>query len=236
MNGVTVLQAFAAVVRRDLMLALRRRADVLNTLVFFVIVVSLFPLGVGPEMTMLRTMAPGIVWVAALLASMLALSRLFAAENTSYVSRLVLIDGGGVFQPSGCLRPLIRLPVLSNPIINMLRKQAYSVNGLKRAIADEKMLTPEFVANAQAASIGFVAALRQIALTTPPSLRTPTCPTLVIWGELDRLSTVDSGRRVAAEINGAKLTIIPHAAHMPQIEQPDNFLQVAQPFLLGTAS
>lgn len=80
MNGVTGMQAFAAVVRRDLMLALRRRADVLNTLVFFVIVVSLFPLGVGPEMDMLRKMAPGIVWVAALLASMLALSRLFAAD------------------------------------------------------------------------------------------------------------------------------------------------------------
>jgi len=163
------------------------------------------------------------------------LGRLFAAENTSYVSRLVLIDGGGMFHAPGCLHPLIRLPVLSNPIINMIRKQSYSLNGLKRAIADEKMLTPEFVANAQAASIGFVAAQRQIALTTPPSLRTPTCPTLVIWGEQDRLSSVDDGKRVAAEINGAKFTIIPRAGHMPQIEQPEAFLQVVQPFLLGAA-
>jgi 2-hydroxy-6-oxonona-2,4-dienedioate hydrolase len=165
-----------------------------------------------------------------------ALSRLFAAENTSYVSRLVLIDGGGVFHAPGCLRPLLRLPILSNPIINMLRQQAYSVNGLKRAIASEEMLTPEFVANAQAASIGFAAAQRQIALTTPPSLRTPTCPTLVIWGEQDRLSSVDNGKRVAAEINGAKFTIIPRAGHMPQVEQPEAFLQVALPFLLGTAN
>jgi pimeloyl-ACP methyl ester carboxylesterase len=137
------------------------------------------------------------------------LSRLFAAENTGYVSRLVLIDGGGV--PAPWLPRLIRLPVLSNLIINMLRERAYSVNGLKRAIADEKMLTPEFVANAQVAAIGFVAAQRQIVLTTPPSLRTPTCPTLVIWGEQDRLSTVDNGKRVAAEINGAKL--IPRRTH-----------------------
>ena len=164
------------------------------------------------------------------------LSRLFAAENTGYVSRLVLIDGGGMFHAPGCLHPLIRLPVLSNPIINMIRKQSYSLNGLKRAIADEQMLTPEFVANAQAASIGFVAALRQIALTTPPSLRTPTCPTLVIWGERDRLSSVDSGKRVTAEINGATFTVMPHVAHMPQIEQPEAFIHVAQPFLLGTAS
>jgi 3-oxoadipate enol-lactonase len=149
---------------------------------------------------------------------------------------LALIDGGGMFHAPGCLRPVIRLPVLSNPIINMIRKRAYSLNGLKRAIADEKMLTPEFVANAQAASIGFVAAQLQIVLTTPPSLRTPTCPTLVIWGEQDRLSSVDDGKRVAAEINGAKFTLIPRAGHMPQIEQPEAFLQVAQPFLLGTAS
>src|SRR5512139_1544052 len=52
-----------------------------------------------------------------------ALSRLFAAENTGYVSRLVLINGGGVIEPSGCLRPLIRLPVLSDPIINVIRKR-----------------------------------------------------------------------------------------------------------------
>ena len=146
----------------------------------------------------------------------------------------MLIDGGDIFHAPGCLRPLIRLPVLSNPIINLLRKQAYSVSGLKRAIVDEKMLTPEFVASAQAASLGFVAALRQIAFTAPPSLRTPTCPTLVIWGEQDRLSSVDSGKQVAAEINGAKFVIIPRAAQMPQVEQPEAFLQVARPFLLGT--
>lgn len=60
---------------------MRRRSDVLTTLFFFIIVVSLFPLGVGPEMNMLRTMAPGVVWVAALLASMLSLGRMFASDH-----------------------------------------------------------------------------------------------------------------------------------------------------------
>ena len=68
-------------IERDLLLALRRRADVLTSLIFFVIVASLFPLGVGPEPALLRTMGPGIVWVAALLASMLALNRLFASDH-----------------------------------------------------------------------------------------------------------------------------------------------------------
>jgi heme exporter protein B len=71
---------FAAVLRRDLLLAMRRRSDVLTTFFFFIIVVSLFPLGVGAEPNTLRAIAPGVVWVAALLASMLALGRLFAAD------------------------------------------------------------------------------------------------------------------------------------------------------------
>lgn len=66
---------------RDLRLALRRRSDTAAALVFFFIVVSLFPLGVGPEPALLRRMAPGVVWVAALLASMLSLSRLFADDQ-----------------------------------------------------------------------------------------------------------------------------------------------------------
>ncbi|MGI8837796.1 MAG: heme exporter protein CcmB [Pyrinomonadaceae bacterium] len=68
---------FRWIVARDLTLAWRRRADVLSTLFFFVIVVSLFPLGIGPETQLLRSIAPGVVWVAALLASMLSLSRIF---------------------------------------------------------------------------------------------------------------------------------------------------------------
>jgi heme exporter protein B len=72
--------AFAAVTFRDLLLAVRLRTDVLTIVFFFAIVVSLFPLGVGTEATLLRSLGPGVVWVAALLASMLALGRLFAAD------------------------------------------------------------------------------------------------------------------------------------------------------------
>lgn len=79
-NKMSLFGLLGLVIRRDLVLAMRRRADVLTTLVFFVMVVSLFPLGVGPEPDMLRKMAPGVVWVAALLASMLSLGRLFSAD------------------------------------------------------------------------------------------------------------------------------------------------------------
>jgi len=75
-----MLAAARCVVYRDLLLALRRRSDVATALLFFVIVASLFPLGIGAEPNLLRAIAPGVIWVAALLSSMLSLGRLFAAD------------------------------------------------------------------------------------------------------------------------------------------------------------
>lgn len=80
MKKSTMFDLFVLVIRRDLVLAMRRRTDVLTTLIFFVMIVSLFPLGVGPETDMLRKMAAGVLWVAALLSSMLSLGRLFSAD------------------------------------------------------------------------------------------------------------------------------------------------------------
>lgn len=75
-----LLKAIACLLRRDLTIALRRSTDILTPLVFFIIVVSLFPLGLGPEPSVLRTIGPGVIWVAALLATMLSLNRLFAND------------------------------------------------------------------------------------------------------------------------------------------------------------
>lgn len=75
-----MIRALRWVIQRDLLLALRQRTDLVMTVFFFIIVVSLFPLGVGPELDRLRPLAAGVVWVAALLASMLSLQRLFAAD------------------------------------------------------------------------------------------------------------------------------------------------------------
>ncbi len=80
MNRPSVAAAFAGLVHRDLLLAARRKSEPLFALGFFVIVASLFPLGLGPEPELLRRIAPGVLWVAALLAAMLSLGRLFAAD------------------------------------------------------------------------------------------------------------------------------------------------------------
>ena len=86
-------RTFAAVVRRDLLLAARQRADVANTLLFFLVVVTMVPLGVGPEINTLRTIAPGVVWVAALLAAILSLNRLFAADFADGTLEQMVLSG-----------------------------------------------------------------------------------------------------------------------------------------------
>jgi heme exporter protein B len=67
-------------VRRDLRLALRQGGDAAMVIAFFVVAVTLFPLGVGPEPGILQRIAPGILWVTALLAALLSLERLFLAD------------------------------------------------------------------------------------------------------------------------------------------------------------
>lgn len=75
-----MITVFRCLLWREMTLALRRKSEILTTMLFFVIVVSLFPLGIGPEIDTLREIAPGVLWVAALLASMLSLNRLFSDD------------------------------------------------------------------------------------------------------------------------------------------------------------
>jgi len=76
---------------RDIQLVLRRQSDVVATLFFFIVAVSLFPLGVGAEPALLRSIGPGVLWVAALLSAMLSLGRLFAADfSDGTLEQLVL--------------------------------------------------------------------------------------------------------------------------------------------------
>ena len=81
MKKLGLFGVMAALLRREVSVALRQKGEVLTPLVFFVVVASLFPLGVGPESALLLRMAPGVLWVSALLAAMLSLQRLFATDH-----------------------------------------------------------------------------------------------------------------------------------------------------------
>jgi heme exporter protein B len=85
--------ALFAVVRRDLLLAMRQRGDVVNVLLFFVVVVTIVPLGVGPELNVLRMIGAGIVWVAALLASIVSLARMFAQDYADGSLEQMMLSG-----------------------------------------------------------------------------------------------------------------------------------------------
>jgi heme exporter protein B len=88
---------FAVLVARDLRLAARRRIDAALPLAFFTVAVSLFPLGVGPEPQMLRQIAPGVVWVAALLAAMLSVTQLYATDlSDGSLEQMLLVPGGRI--------------------------------------------------------------------------------------------------------------------------------------------
>jgi heme exporter protein B len=91
MSQPSLSGALRGVVRRDLLLAMRHRSDVAMSVFFVVIVASLFPLGVGPEPAVLRTIASGVLWVTALLACLLSLGRLFTADYLDGVLEQTLL-------------------------------------------------------------------------------------------------------------------------------------------------
>jgi heme exporter protein B len=80
MTSDSLTRAFALLLKRDLVLAVRHRAEILNPLLFFVLVTSLFPLGIGAYPELLRAIGPGIIWVAALLAALLSLDGIFRSD------------------------------------------------------------------------------------------------------------------------------------------------------------
>ncbi len=87
---------FSTVLRRDLLLAARRRSDALLPVAFFAIAASLFPLGIGPEPQVLKQIAPGIVWVCALLAAMLSVGQLYAGDLADGSLDQMLLAGGSL--------------------------------------------------------------------------------------------------------------------------------------------
>jgi len=80
MSGVQSTGALRALLKRDLLLAYRRRSEMAQPVIFLLVVVSLFPLGVGPSPQLLGTIAPGVIWIAALLATVLSLDSLFRSD------------------------------------------------------------------------------------------------------------------------------------------------------------
>jgi len=87
MKEASLTKVFIALLKRDLLLAYRHRAEIFNPMLFFILVITLFPLGTGADTKLLQTMAPGISWVAALLAAMLSLDTIFRRSEERRVGK-----------------------------------------------------------------------------------------------------------------------------------------------------
>lgn len=92
MKQTSIAGAYMMLVRRDVILAYRNRAELANPPLFFVLVVSLLPLGIGPDQTLLATIAPGVVWVMALLATLLSLDNIFRSDFEDGALELLLVS------------------------------------------------------------------------------------------------------------------------------------------------
>ncbi len=93
MSQPALSTAFLALLRRDFLLAYRRRAELLQPLVFLLVVVTLFPLGVGPSPQLLAKIAPGVIWIAALLATVLSLDSLFRSDYEDGTLEQMVLSG-----------------------------------------------------------------------------------------------------------------------------------------------
>ncbi len=92
MKQLSLFSIFFSLLRRDIMLAIRRKTDALTPLFFFVIVITLFPLSLDPDKEILRIMGPGVLWVSALLATMLSLGRLFAEDHEDGTLEQIILN------------------------------------------------------------------------------------------------------------------------------------------------
>ncbi len=96
-QDIGLLAAFGGILKRDLLLTFRRRSDLANPLFFLLMVVSLFPLAVSPDQALLHGLAPGIVWVAALLSTLLAVDRLFQRDYEDGSLEQLLISPSPIY-------------------------------------------------------------------------------------------------------------------------------------------
>lgn len=90
-------QGLGALLRRDLLIAFRQRSDLVNPLFFFIMVIALFPLGIGPEKSTLQKIAPGVIWIAALLSTLLSVDSLFRQDYEDGALELALLSPQPLF-------------------------------------------------------------------------------------------------------------------------------------------
>lgn len=160
------------------------------------------------------------------------LARLYASAVPARVTHLVLVDGGQIPRQSQAAQSFLSVPFLS-PLAELLQPQPFSETTIRRAFANSALVTPEVLSGSLEASHSFNALMRQVTASPVPMAQTPSAPTLLIWGENDRLASIKRAEAIAAETSALELAIIKNAGHMPQLEDPLSFVNVVKQFCLA---
>lgn len=151
-------------------------------------------------------------------------SRLMASRHERRVKRLILVNGGAIPNIPPFVGRMMQSSIF-NGMFNMIRKQTFSFKGLAPMFADKDFLTNDFIAQADADSMGFVTLMRQSASEAHDTKVIPQVPTLVLWGEADKFTKISMGENLAKMIPNAEFKLFMGAGHMPQIEKPDEFVK-----------
>lgn len=151
------------------------------------------------------------------------LARFYAAAHPARVERLVLVDGGLVTPIPGIVRRLLKVPGIAHAFFRYTYWRIYSRRALQRAISQHKLLTESFFQTVTRASRGYMRLFRAMLAEPWPGQQTPRCPTLLVWGQADRLAPPAEGRKLLQTLPQAELVLVEQAGHLPMLEQPEIF-------------
>jgi pimeloyl-ACP methyl ester carboxylesterase len=150
----------------------------------------------------------------------------FANDYPKAVSHLVLVNGGYMPLIPGAVRKIIALPIVNQVFRRLIRHLTFSLQTLKRSFADPSKLPAGFFEKIQGNALAYSRISFDTIMNMTGPLAKPSVPTLLVWGAQDGLATMKQAQVLKKWIPEARLVTIEDAGHMPQVEQPQEFVTV----------
>lgn len=159
------------------------------------------------------------------------IARIHAATYPGNIETLILVNGGVIPSVPGFVRFLTQISPIGNFMFNRISKSTTSESGLGSALEQKDLLTPEFIAGAQAEQDGMKRIMRGLSLSPMPEKRNPKIPTLLIWGEEDTVAPIESGKIIHQNIDNSRFIPISNCRHFPHLEEQDIFVAQVKNYL-----
>jgi pimeloyl-ACP methyl ester carboxylesterase len=157
--------------------------------------------------------------------------RAFATKYPTRIPAAILVNGGILPNIPAFFAMLARLPLIGEMLYNTMGASACSRDSLDKMVHVKSVLTESFVKEVEGSGKRFGRILRLIAANHIPAEMTPNVPTLIMWGQEDKLATPNEAKILQKSIPGAKLSEIEACGHLPQLEEPDVFVVQLKNFL-----